>query len=128
MWIQRFDGRRARQSPRDILDISEGRRTDVTEALREDQVRARGTECRLIDLVQGLARLDSVPDHAARLAARLSFVLQKGVAYDWLLARRAGEVAFRRDADHVIAKAQGEADFGRRGEKGDDPHRTSPPR
>src|SRR5206468_12551229 len=100
------------------------RSADVAQALRENQVGARGAERGLVDLIQGAAGTDPFSNHAARVTARLAVILQKGMAYDWFLPDRMRIVAFRRYADEVIAEAQRETDFGRRGEKRDNPHRS----
>src|SRR5206468_8941900 len=63
------------------------RSADVAQALRENQVGARGAERGLVDLIQGAAGTDPFSNHAARVTARLAVILQKGMAYDWFLPR-----------------------------------------
>src|SRR5439155_26622768 len=79
-------------------------------------------ERRRVHLVEGLALCQSFADHAARLPARLSLVLQERAAHDGLTARCRREVAFGRDADDVLPEVEGEANLRRGGEERNDPH------
>src|SRR2546430_9085930 len=120
--VEGHDLRRSRKISRYVLDIPESGGTHLAQALRQNQVRLRGTERLCVDLVERTRRFEPLADHSARLAARLAFILEQGSAHDRFCLDRGRMVAFRRDADHILAEPQGVADFRGRGEEGNNPH------
>src|SRR5205807_1701456 len=105
-----------------LLDIPEGGGTHLAQALRQNQVRLRGTKRLCVDLVERARRFEPLPDHSARLAARLALIVEQGSAHDPFCLGRGRMVAFGRDADHILAEPEGVADLRGRGEEGNNPH------
>src|SRR3989440_2655977 len=124
--VEGHDLRRSRKISRYVLDIPEGGGTHLAQALRQNQVRLRGTERLYVDLVERTRRFEPLADHSARLAARLALILEQGSAHDRFCLDRGRMVAFRRDAYHSLAKPEGVAALRGRGEEGNDPHAARP--
>ena len=124
--VEGHDLRRSRKVSSDILDIPEGGGAHLAQALRQDQVRISGTKSLGVDLVKRARRFEPLPYHSARLAARLAPILEQGSAHDRFRLDRGRMVAFRRDADHILAEPEGVADLRGRGEEGNDPHAPRP--
>src|SRR5439155_2195087 len=124
--VEGHDLRRSRKVSSDVLDIPEGGGAHFTQALRQNQVRLCGTERLCVDLVERTLRCEPLPDHSARLAARPALILEQGSANDRFCLDGGRMVAFRRDADHVVAEPEGVADFRGGGEEGNNPHAAQP--
>jgi len=91
-----------RQSPCHVLDVTEGGRAHVAEALGQNEIGGYLPQRGLINLIQSTAGLQAFPDEAARFAAPDRFELEEGAAHDPLAFRGRRIVAFRGDSDEVV--------------------------
>src|SRR5258707_238263 len=98
------------------------RSADLTEILREDDVRPELVEEDLVDLIEALARREVRGDGAIDVVLRESLEWQRGFAdYRQQLYLR-WIVALVRAPDELVSGAEGVGDFCRRWEEGDYAH------
>jgi hypothetical protein len=93
------------------------RSADLTEILREDDVRPELVEEELVDLIEALTRREVRGDGAIDIVLRESLEWERGFAdYGQQLYLR-WVIAFVRTADELVSGAQGVGDFGGGGEE-----------